>query len=118
MAKRHKYCWRNKSAGDDAESIGELVAALRKAAADLEKMARAGIVLGSSDGDYFFLTTEDRKLADRFGCEPELEENRRWATCRAMKNLSQITKTWRRWIATTVALPRLAKSAPIAGDMP
>ena len=71
MAKRYEYCWRARAVGEDAETIAELIAALREAAAELEEMANAGIVLGSSDGDYFFLTTEDRKLAERFGFEPE-----------------------------------------------
>lgn len=71
MAKRWEKCWRARFVVEDAQTLPELVRALREAAADLEEMANAGIVLGSSDGDYFFLSTEDRKLADRFGFEPE-----------------------------------------------
>lgn len=43
MAKRYEYCWRARSVGEDAETIAELIAALRVAAAELEEMAKAGI---------------------------------------------------------------------------
>jgi hypothetical protein len=65
--------WRNKHIAPDREepTLGDLIASLEAAVVELKKMREAGVTLNDADtaGDYYFLRTDDPKVARKFGME-------------------------------------------------
>jgi len=75
MTNNFTMLWRCKGLVDGANSIEEMVAALKAAAEELLQMKEAGVVLAQPvDGDYAFLATNNQEVADQFGFEEEEED--------------------------------------------
>jgi len=68
--------WRNKWLTDGAETIADMIAALREAADRLEAMQNDGVEAecSSAPDDYIFLETSDPAVAEKHGLELEQEE--------------------------------------------
>jgi hypothetical protein len=78
--KRYVSVWRNKRLTPKANSIEEMISLLRRAADDLEKMRRDGVVLDDDGGaadDYARLVTTDPKIAEKYGL---VDEDEYWDT--------------------------------------
>src|SRR5579883_916779 len=74
----YRYTWRNKWLTSDAQSIDDMIAGLRRAANELGKMKRAGVMLDPNsdiESDYADLVTNDQEVAERFGFDgPDEDE--------------------------------------------
>ena len=74
--KRYMTVWRNKWLTAEAASIEEMAAMLRRAADELEAMAKDGVTLdpeGGTGDDYAHLITSDPTVAARYGLHDESE---------------------------------------------
>lgn len=74
--RRFVTLWRNKWLTAKATTLGEMVAALRATANELEAMRCDGVTLDSGGGtedDYAQLTTSDPKIAEKYGMVDEVE---------------------------------------------
>lgn len=74
--KKYYLLWRNKWLTAEAKSIGEMAAALKAAAEELDQMAADGIVLsadGGIAGDYAYLVTTDPAIAKKYKMWDESE---------------------------------------------
>lgn len=74
--RRYVRLWRNKWITSGAQSVAEMIAALRAAAAELEAMLSDGVVLDCDSGiadDYAHLVTFDPEIAKKYGMHDETE---------------------------------------------
>jgi hypothetical protein len=72
--KRYETLWRNKWLTSEAKTIEEMISSLRAAAAHLDEMRKAGVILedhGVAGDDYATLVTTDPEVAKRFEMEEE-----------------------------------------------
>lgn len=68
----YEFTWRNKWLTSDAKSIDDMIATLRGAADDLQRMKERGVTLRDDGGvgdDYATLVTTDAEVAAEFGFE-------------------------------------------------
>jgi len=73
---RYFMVWRNKWLTANAKSISDMVTGLRGAAAKLEQMMADGVTLDTKGGisdDYAYLVTTDRRIAEKYDMENEVE---------------------------------------------
>lgn len=67
--------WRNKYIGVEAQTLQEMAAKMRDAAAKLEQMAKDGVKLdGGQEDDYCRLVTHDPMVAAKYDMQPESDE--------------------------------------------
>jgi Uncharacterised nucleotidyltransferase len=74
--KRYVTTWRNKWITAQAKTIQDMIAMLRAAADDLDKMRRDGVILEDDGGvgdDYARLVTTDPKVAEKYGLVDETD---------------------------------------------
>ena len=76
--KVYELLWRNKWLTSEAKSFDEMISMLRVAADELEAMQRDGVQLdlerGGMEDDYASLTTTDHVIAEKYGFNPEWED--------------------------------------------
>jgi hypothetical protein len=75
MPETFSTTWRCKGLADDAATLDDMIAALRDAIAELTMMRDVGVSLaGPVADDYALLITTDPAVAERFGMEPDEDD--------------------------------------------